>query len=122
MKIYKCKKCNNFMIIASGEVIPNCCNEEMKELIAGSVEAAVEKHVQILSFEDNKYKITVGEVEHPMLDEHYIEWIALEFEDGTIKVFDLKPIQKPIVTYETTKKIKTVYAYCNLHGLWKNEL
>lgn len=122
MKVYKCENCNDFMMIAAGEAIPTCHNKEMKELLPNSVDAAVEKHIPVVSLEDNQYIITVGEVEHPMTEEHYIEWIALEFETGTIKVFELKPNQKPTVTYNSNKKIETVYAYCNLHGLWKKEM
>lgn len=121
MKFYRCKKCNNVMIIKDGENNPICCNEAMEELIPGSVDAALEKHVPVVSLEE-EYKIIVGEVIHPMQEEHYIEWIALEFEDGIIKMFDLKPNQEPVVTYKAEKKVKSAYAYCNLHGLWKTEV
>ncbi len=120
MKFYKCKKCNEVMII-NDDIIPSCCGEPMEELIPGSVEAAKEKHIPVVSY-DEGYLVTVGEVEHPMIEEHYIEWIAYELEKGAVKVFDLEPNQKPIVNFETDQKVKTVYAYCNLHGLWKADV
>ena len=76
------------MIIKDGENNPICCNEAMEELILGSVDAALEKHVPVVSLEE-EYKIIVGEVIHPMQEEHYIEWIALEFEDGIIRKHSL---------------------------------
>lgn len=120
MKFYKCKKCNEVMII-NDDIIPSCCGEPMEELIPGSVEAAKEKHIPVVSY-DEGYLVTVGEVEHPMTEEHYIEWIAYELENEVVKVFDLKPNQKPMAIFKTDQKVKAVYAYCNLHGLWKVEM
>lgn len=117
MKFYRCKKCNEIRMI-DNSVVPDCCGEPMEELIAGSVDAAKEKHVPVISY-NGSYLVTVGEVEHPMTEEHYIEWIAYELESGEVEVFHLEPGQKPIACFETDQKVKTVYAYCNLHGLWK---
>lgn len=93
----------------------------MEELDPKMVGASSEKHIPIVSY-NKGYLVIVGEIEHPMTDEHYIEWIAFELENGSIKVIDLKPNEKPIAYYETQQKAKTVYAYCNLHGLWKAEI
>ena len=62
-------------------------------------------------------RVTVGEVEHPMIPEHYIEWIALE-ADGRLEVHHLKPGQAPSTFFAGGVKSGTVFAFCNLHGLW----
>ena len=94
----------------------------MTELIPNSVDAAKEKHVPFVSEEGNKLVVKVGDVEHPMLSEHYIQWIAAEGEDG-VKITYLMPNDKPVASFcNKDKWIKRVYAYCNLHGLWVKEL
>ena len=94
--------------------------EGFEALEANSVDAAQEKHVPVVDVQRDGHVIhvTVGEVEHPMLEEHYIEWIALE-ADGRLEVHDLKPGQTPATFFAGGMKSGTVYAYCNLHGLWK---
>lgn len=122
MKFYKCKKCNKTITAMDTDSNTlNCCSEQMEELIPGSVEAAKEKHIPVVS-KENGYFVTVGEIEHPMTTEHYIEWIAFELDDGSVKKMNLKPNEKPIAHLETEQKVKAVYAYCNLHGLWKVEI
>lgn len=99
-----------------------CCGEKMSELVPGSVDAATEKHVPVISVEGNKVTVTVGEVEHPMAEEHFIEWIALETQEGNQRK-ELKPGSKPQAVFmlAETDKAVAAYAYCNLHGLWKGE-
>lgn len=101
--------------------IPNCCGNKMEELIPESVDAAKEKHVPVVLYKDG-YSVTVGEVEHPMTEDHYIKWIAFELENDDIKVVDLKPNEKPTAYFNTEQKVTAVFAYCNLHGLWKVEM
>ena len=102
-----------------------CCdNKPMKELVANSTDAAQEKHVPQVSVEDNKLKVVVGSVEHPMLEAHYITNIWVEYSDGTVDRAGLVPGMKPEYVFDSkgrTGKV-TVYEYCNLHGLWKNEI
>lgn len=90
-----------------------------EELTAGAVDAAREKHVPVVSLERDAHviRVTVGEVEHPMLPEHYIEWIALEAE-GRLEIHHLKPGQVPSTFFAGGVKSGTVFAFCNLHGLW----
>lgn len=97
-----------------------CCGEPMTELIAGETDAAVEKHVPEYSVDGNKVNVKVGSVEHPMLEEHYIEWISLETKQGA-QIKDLKPGQAPEACFSICDgdEVEAVYAYCNLHGLWK---
>lgn len=87
---------------------------------ANSVDAAVEKHVPAIELQRDGHiiHVTVGEVEHPMTDDHFIEWVALEADDR-IEIHYLKPGQTPTTFFAGGVKTGTVYAYCNLHGLWK---
>ena len=87
---------------------------------ANSVDAAVEKHVPSIDLQRDGHiiHVTVGEVEHPMTDEHFIEWVALEADDR-LEVHYLKPGQTPATFFAGGVKSGTIYAYCNLHGLWK---
>lgn len=121
MKFYVCKHCGNIIAYAKNSGVPVvCCGEKMSELVPGSVDAATEKHVPVISVEGNKVTVTVGEVAHPMAEEHFIEWIALETAEGNQRK-ELKPGQKPEAVFMMTETDKAVaaYAYCNLHGLWK---
>ena len=121
MKFFKCKKCGNVVALVEdkgGKL--SCCGEEMMELVPRSVDAAVEKHVPVYEVKDGKVKVTVGSVEHPMLDEHYIEWIALQTKQGNQRK-SLKPGDAPTACFSICDddEVVAVYEYCNLHGLWK---
>lgn len=117
---YRCAKCGvTVALVKKGTCIPQCCGEPMEELVAGSVDAAVEKHVPAITRADGKIVVQVGSVEHPMLDAHYIEWIALATPDR-LEIAYLKPGDKPVAEFACTgAEDVTAYAYCNLHGLWK---
>ncbi|QFJ53681.1 desulfoferrodoxin family protein [Pseudobutyrivibrio xylanivorans] len=123
MKFYVCTLCGNFvgMIKESGAPM-TCCGQKMKELVPGTSDGAVEKHVPVYTVDGNKVTVTVGSVEHPMAPEHYIEWIALETAKGAQRKV-LNPGDKPSVEFMLTEddSVVAVYAYCNLHGLWKSE-
>ena len=97
-----------------------CCGEEMKELIPNTTDAAVEKHVPVVKVEGQKVTVTVGAAEHPMVPEHYIQWIAVATEQGNQRK-ELAPGGKPQAEFMICEgdQVKEVYAYCNLHGLWK---
>lgn len=97
-----------------------CCGKPMVELVAGTVDVAWEKHVSVYEVKDGVVTVTVVEVEHPMAPEHYIEWISLQTGKGNQRKV-LKPGQKPNVTFYIGKdeKLEAIYAYCNIHGLWK---
>ncbi|MDY2777010.1 MAG: desulfoferrodoxin family protein [Collinsella sp.] len=89
-------------------------------LEANTVDAAVEKHVPVIDLQRDGHiiRVSVGEVEHPMTEEHYIEWIAFEADDR-LEIHHLKPGQTPSTFFAGGVKSGTIYAYCNLHGLWK---
>ena len=120
MKFYVCKHCGNIITFEENKGVPVvCCGEKMSELVPGSVDAAAEKHVPVISVEGNKVTVTVGEVAHPMLEEHFIKWIVLETTQGRQRK-ELKAGEQPQAVFMLTDCDKPVaaYAYCNLHGLW----
>lgn len=123
MKFYVCKHCGNIIAFAEDKGVPVvCCGEKMSELIPGSTDAATEKHVPVIEVNGNLVTVTVGEVEHPMLEEHHIGWIALETKEGNQR--KTLPVDgKPQATFALTEgdEVVAAYEYCNLHGLWKAE-
>lgn len=122
MQFYVCEHCGNIVTFVKSVGVPvMCCGQKMTEIIPGSVEAAVEKHVPVVSVEGRKVTVTVSSVEHPMLPEHFIEWVALETKEGT-QLKALVPGQKAEAAFAITDtdEVVAAYAYCNLHGLWKS--
>lgn len=122
-KFYICRHCGNLIQVVKDAGVPVvCCGENMEELVPNTVEASGEKHIPVVHVEDGAVNVNVGSVNHPMLSEHLIEWIYLETEKGGQRV-DLKAGSEPNVTFSVSDdKPVAVYAYCNLHGLWKTEL
>lgn len=121
MKFYRCKHCGQIVAIVKGTGVPIiCCGEPMQEIKAGEVDAAAEKHVPVYEVKDGVVCVKVGSVEHPMGEDHYIEWIALKTKDGNQRKA-LKPGDKPEATFRIAEDdtVEAVYAYCNLHSLWK---
>jgi superoxide reductase len=118
---YRCELCGNIVgLIKKGGGKLVCCGKDMTKLEANSTDAAQEKHVPVVDRKDGKIYVEVGSVEHPMTDAHYIEWIAVASDKGTERVL-LSPGEKPQAVF-TDKGSAVVYAYCNLHGLWKAEI
>ncbi|WP_026507550.1 desulfoferrodoxin family protein [Butyrivibrio sp. MC2013] len=121
LSFYKCSKCGKIVALIKGSACPTmCCGEEMKLIVPGSTDAAVEKHVPVVEVNGSVVTVKVGEVDHPMLPEHYIEWIGLETAQG-FAMKDLKAGDAPCVTFALSEgdSVTAAYAYCNLHGLWK---
>ncbi|MBR5286270.1 MAG: desulfoferrodoxin [Clostridia bacterium] len=122
-KFYVCETCGNLvgMINESG-VKMMCCGKKMTEIVPGTVEASKEKHIPVATVEGNTVKVNVGSVDHPMTEEHLIEWVYLQTCRGGQRKC-LKAGDAPTVTFALCdEKPVAVYAYCNLHGLWKVEL
>ena len=117
-KFYRCKHCGNLVaVIEDGGPVPVCCGEPMQLLVAGEVDAAVEKHVPVVTIDGDRAKVSVGEVAHPMTDAHYIQWVAVANGDKLIVKY-LHPGDAPEVGFcAHAVEGATVYAYCNLHGL-----
>ncbi|MDR0986874.1 MAG: desulfoferrodoxin [Ruminococcus sp.] len=120
MKFFRCKHCGNIIVMMEDSgVNVQCCGEKMAEVVPGTVEAAAEKHIPVVSITGSTVSVNVGSVDHPMLPEHFIRWIVLETSEGFL-VKNLKPGDKPAATFVADAEAIAVYAYCNLHSLWKN--
>ena len=123
-KYYICEKCGNLVEKIEDSGVPMvCCGQKMTELIPGTTDAAVEKHVPVVEVEGNLVKVTVGSTLHPMAEEHFIQWIALETERDAY-IHWLQPGEAPEAVFALAEgqKAVAVYEYCNLHGLWKADV
>lgn len=123
LKFFECKTCGNIvaMVYESG-VRVNCCGKEMAQLTANMNEGAHEKHIPVYTIEDNIVHVRIGSEDHPMSEEHYIEWIALQTTQGNQRKC-LKPGDPPETCFCICDgdKVEAIYAYCNIHGLWRTE-
>lgn len=120
-KFYICEHCGNIIAMVRDAGVPvMCCGQKMKELVPGTTDAAMEKHVPVYQVNGNLVTVTVGSVEHPMLPEHSIQWVSLQTRQGSQRKL-LQPGDKPAVTFAICDgdEVEAVYAYCDLHGLWK---
>lgn len=124
MKFFRCEHCGNLVAVLHESGVPMiCCGEPMKELVAGATDGALEKHVPVVTREGNLVKVSVGDVLHPMLEEHHIAWVYLETSHGGQFAYPSVG-QEPVVTFALADGEEPVaaYEYCNLHGLWKKEI
>ena len=122
-RFYICEKCGNIVgMIHNGGVPMMCCGQKMAKLEAGVVEASLEKHIPVVAVEGNIVRVNVGSVTHPMSEEHHIAWVYLQTNrGGQRKCLDVTGA--PEVTFALADETPVaVYAYCNLHGLWKTDL
>ena len=120
MRFFKCLICGKIIAIVNDRKVPTfCCGKEMVELIPNTEDGAHEKHIPVIEINDNIVTVTVGEVEHPMLDAHYIEWIAIQTNKGNQRK-QLKPGDKPVAQFALLPGEELIAAleYCNLHGLY----
>lgn len=122
LKFYRCNACGNLIVkLVDGEVNPYCCGKQMQELVANTTDGAKEKHVPAVTVNGNEVIARIGSVDHPMIPEHYIQFVVVETESG-FQVHDLQPNEEPEARFVVNEKVVAVYEYCNLHGLWKVEL
>ena len=122
-KFYICEHCGNIIGMIHNSGVPMmCCGQKMTKLEAGVVEASHEKHIPVVTVEGNTVRVNVGSVTHPMSEEHHIAWVYLQTNrGGQRKCLDVTGA--PEVTFALVDETPVaVYAYCNLHGLWKTEL
>ena len=121
-KVYRCDICGNVVPTLEDGEAPICCNQPMKLLKAGTTDAALEKHVPQVTVDGSKVTVQVGSVEHPMLDAHYITFIAINTKNGG-QIKELAPGQKPVAefTVEDGDEFLSAIEYCNLHGLWEGK-
>ncbi len=120
-KYYVCRHCGNIIAFARNSGVPVvCCGEKMQELVPNTTDAAQEKHVPVIEADGCRVSVTVGSVAHPMIPEHYIEWIALQTAQGR-QFKPLTPGGAPSACFKICEgdAVEAAFAYCNLHGLWK---
>lgn len=121
IKFYKCPICGNVIEIVEGNIENiKCCGQNMQKIEANTTDAATEKHIPIYERVEDEIVVKIGEVEHPMEKEHYINWI-MQVKDNVINKVILYPEQSTQTRLPYIKG-STIYAYCNKHGLWKNEV
>lgn len=122
-RFYICEKCGNIVgLVHDGGVPMMCCGQKMAKLEAGVVEASHEKHIPVVSVEDNLVRVSVGSVTHPMSEEHHIAWVYLQTNrGGQRKCLDFNGAPEVVFALADETPV-AVYAYCNLHGLWKTDL
>ena len=122
-RFYVCRHCGNLVGMINDAGVPIvCCGEKMEALEPNTVEASSEKHLPVVTAEGDVVRVNVGSADHPMLPEHYIQWVYVQTENGGQRKA-LKPGDSPTVTFRLDNdKAVAVYAYCNLHGLWMTEI
>lgn len=117
--VYKCEVCGNIvevLHVGGGELV--CCGKPMKELTENTVDASKEKHIPVVTKTETGYKVSVGSVQHPMEEKHFIEFIELIADGVSYKKY-LKPGDVPEAEFCVKASSVTVREYCNMHGLWK---
>ena len=120
-KFYVCSHCGNIIAKVKDVGVPvMCCGQKMTEIVPGTTEASHEKHIPVYQVEGNIVTVRVGAVDHPMTAEHLIEWVSLQTKQGNQRKI-LAPGQEPVVRFALCEgdEVEAVYAYCNLHGLWR---
>ena len=120
LRFYRCNVCGKIMIMLNPTDAPTiCCGREMVRLEPQTIEAAKEKHIPMVSNIGRMLTVKVGSVQHPMEQNHHIEWIAIQTENG-LQIAYLKPGQKPEAEFFLNDEaLLNVWAYCNIHGLWE---
>ena len=122
LQVYKCDICGNMVeVLNVGGGTLTCCGKPMTLLTENTVDAAVEKHIPVAEEKDGELLVKVGEVEHPMLTEHFIQWVEVITKDGQVLRKHLNAGEKPVATFQDNGDVDRVREYCNLHGLWSNK-
>lgn len=125
MKFYRCKRCGQIVAMVNETGVPIiCCGAEMQEITPKTRESGLtEKHLPDFKIVNRRLEVKIGEIPHPMTNDHYIEWIALVTNKGNQRKC-LKPGDAPYAAFMLDKdeEVKEIYEYCNLHSLWKKEI
>lgn len=123
LKFYKCDICGKIITVLYGDSVPTmCCGEVMKEIIPNRTDGASEKHVPVFHTEGSTVNVKIGSDPHPMTYNHSIIWVGLQTSEG-FQFKELTPDDSPEVCFRITEgdSAETVYAFCNLHGLWASD-
>lgn len=123
IRFYVCEHCGNIVGLIHNAGVPMmCCGQKMTELVPNTEEASVEKHLPVVTIEDDKVYVEIGSAPHPMVEEHHIVWVYLQTDRGGQRKC-LEIGSEPKVTFALVdEKPLAVYAYCNLHGLWRTDI
>lgn len=117
-QVYKCNVCGNIVEVlheGAGHLV--CCGQEMELQEEKSEDTGFEKHLPVLEKTAEGVKVKIGSIPHPMVEEHYIEWIELGSDDAGCREF-LKPGDEPDADFSGDGSAANARAYCNVHGLW----
>jgi superoxide reductase len=121
-EIYKCEICGNMIEkVNDGGGPLVCCGQDMTAVTENTTEAATEKHIPVVEAITGGYKVTVGSVNHPMEEKHYIEWIEIIVDNKVVYRKNLAPSDPPVAEFQINAPKVKARAYCNLHGLWTSE-
>lgn len=118
---YLCSHCGNIITKVRDQGVPVlCCGEKMQPIVPGTTDASQEKHIPVCQQQGDQVTVTVGTVAHPMTEEHLIEWICLQTKQG-LQLRRLKAGDQPQARFvlEEGDEVEAVFAFCNLHSLWK---
>ena len=120
LQVYKCSVCGNIaelLHVGGGELV--CCGQPMNYLKENTTDAATEKHLPVIEKTEDGILVKVGSVEHPMEENHYIQWIELIADGKAYRQF-LNPGDKPQALFKVNGDSFFAREYCNLHGFWKS--
>ena len=122
-KFYICTQCGNMVGLIEDKGMPIlCCGKRMSELVPNTVEASMEKHLPAVTVSGNNISVTIGSAPHPMEEAHHIGFVYVETElGGQRKCLKIGDEPKLSFCFMDDKPV-AVFAYCNLHGLWKTEI
>ena len=120
LKLYRCAHCGNIAFKVVDKGVPlMCCGQKMEELVPNTTDGALEKHVPQITREGSHVTVQVGSTIHPMLEEHYIQFIAA-VSGSKVTFQSTKPGEEPVMKTGGAEPV-TAYEYCNLHGYWKGQ-
>lgn len=119
LQLYKCDLCGNLVQVllpGTGELV--CCGVPMKlQKIQHDKSEVGEKHAPVLEINENNKYVRVKA--HPMLEEHYIQFLEVYKKDKSelhLKYF--KPGDKAEFNIDGVSDEIEAVDFCNIHGLW----
>ena len=119
-EVYRCNVCGNIVeVLHGGKGALVCCGQDMELLVTKITDEGNEKHVPVITKNDDEIVVKVGDIEHPMLEKHYIEWIEIIADGSSYRKF-LSPGEKPQASFRVQAKSVQAREYCNIHGLWQS--